>query len=93
LADEEIISEFSRYLPKLFKQFNPAEITNQHIFKFKNAQHVVDTAYGDKIPKYQSPVKGVYLANFSQVFPEDRGTNFSVREGNKIAELVQQEFV
>jgi len=30
----------------------------------------------------------VYLANFSQIFPEDRGTNFAVREGNKVAELV-----
>jgi protoporphyrinogen oxidase len=93
LTDEEIISEFSRYLPRLFSEFNSTQITSQHVFKFKNAQHVVDIGYSDKIPPYQSLVKGVYLANFSQVFPEDRGTNFSVREGNKIAELVQQEFV
>jgi hypothetical protein len=33
----------------------------------------------------------VYLANFSQVFPEDRGTNFAVVEGEKIAARVQRD--
>jgi len=28
---------------------------------------------------------GVFLSNFLQVFPEDRGTNFTVRAGLKIA--------
>jgi hypothetical protein len=31
---------------------------------------------------------GLYLANTSQIYPEDRGTNYSVRLGNRIAALV-----
>jgi hypothetical protein len=50
----------------------------------------VDTHYAEKIPDYQTPLPGVYLTNFSQIFPEDRGTNFAVREGLKIAGLIQR---
>jgi len=50
----------------------------------------VDTGYEEKIPDYKTPLPGVYLANFSQIFPEDRGTNFAVREGEKIAALARQ---
>ena len=78
-------------LPKLFPQFEAARVEEKFIFRFRAAQHIVDTAYEEKIPDYKTPLPGVFLANFSQVFPEDRGTNFAVREGEKIARLVAQE--
>jgi hypothetical protein len=53
----------------------------------------VDTEYDTKIPAYQTPLPGVFLANFSQIFPEDRGTNFAVREGEKVAALIQKQAV
>ena len=31
---------------------------------------------------------GLYLANTTQIYPEDRGTNYSVRLGNQIAAIV-----
>jgi hypothetical protein len=48
----------------------------------------VDTAYEQKIPDYQTPVPGLFLANFSQIFPEDRGITYAVREGLKVAQLM-----
>jgi hypothetical protein len=44
--------------------------------------------YGETIASPRTPVPGLYLANFSQIYPEDRGTNYAVREGNAIAALV-----
>ena len=35
-----------------------------------------------------TPVKGVFLANIQQVYPHDRGTNYAVELGEKVAELV-----
>jgi hypothetical protein len=31
------------------------------------------------------------LANTSQIYPEDRGTNYSVRLGNQIAKIVLED--
>jgi len=91
LSDDELTRLWFGYLPKMFPQFSAAEIGEKHIFRFRAAQHIVDRRYDEKIPDYQTPLPGVYLANFSQIFPEDRGTNFAVVEGEKIAALVQRD--
>jgi hypothetical protein len=75
----------------MFPDFDAARAGERHVFRFKAAQHIVDTDYEKKIPDYRTPLPGVFLANFSQVFPEDRGTNYAVREGEKIAEMVRRE--
>jgi protoporphyrinogen oxidase len=88
MSDEAIKELWIEGTKKIFPDFDEATITGCEIFKFKNAQHIVDPGYEQKIVPYESPLKGVYLANFSQIFPEDRGTNFAVAEGTKVAHLI-----
>jgi hypothetical protein len=75
----------------MFPQFDPARVSERHVFRFKAAQHIVDTRYQERIPDPRTPLPGVFLANFSQIFPEDRGTNWAVSEGFKVAEMVANE--
>lgn len=88
--DEEatVIDTLFAGVQRVFPQFDCSKLTQTHLFRLRNAQHVVDCDYESKIPPYRSPVEGIYLANFSQIFPEDRGTNFAVREGRKIARML-----
>jgi protoporphyrinogen oxidase len=88
MSDDELARVWWDYLRKMFPEFDPARVTERHVFRFKAAQHIVDTQYEQKIPPYQTPLPGLWLSNFSQIFPEDRGTNFAVREGLKIAGVV-----
>jgi protoporphyrinogen oxidase len=90
LSDEDLTRRWFGYLPKLFPDFDSRQVEQKFIFRFRDAQHIVDTGYEEKIPEHQTPLPGVFLANFSQIFPEDRGTNFAVREGEKIAGLIQK---
>jgi len=92
-ADQDIAKEWINGVKEIFPDFDPATITDSKIFRFKNAQHIVDVGYEQKIPDYQSPVPGVFLANFSQIFPDDRGTNYAVQEGQKTARLIDHELV
>ena len=91
LSDAELAKLWFGYLKKMYPAFDAARISERHVFRFRAAQHIVDTGYEEKIPDYQTPLPGVFLSNFSQIFPEDRGTNFAVREGEKIAALVRRE--
>ena len=91
MSEEEIYSLWFDSVKKIFPHFDKTKVIEKHLFKLKYAQHIVDLDYESKIPSYETPVKNLYLSNFSQIFPEDRGTNFAVREGNKIAELITQE--
>ena len=55
------------------------------------AQPIIGTGYSEKMPAHRTPVRGVYLANTAQVYPEDRGTNYSVRMGRMIAKMVMKD--
>ncbi|HAP38008.1 hypothetical protein A2574_01090 [Candidatus Shapirobacteria bacterium RIFOXYD1_FULL_38_32] len=85
VSEEQIKNDFYQYLKKIFPDFDRGQIENDWVFRFKNAQHIVDCNY--KVPPYKISEK-VYQANFAQIFPEDRGTNYAVREGIKIAEMI-----
>jgi protoporphyrinogen oxidase len=89
LSDDALAKLWWDYLKTMFPQFDTSRVQERHIFRFKAAQHVVDTTYQEKVPAFRTPLPGIYLANFSQLFPEDRGTNFSVRDGNKVAAMVR----
>ncbi len=82
-SDEKIKEEWFKYLAKIFPEFNSKKVFKKWIFKFKNAQHLVEIGY--RPLAYKTPLKNVYLMNFAQIFPEDRGTNFAVAEANKLA--------
>lgn len=85
--------EWFAYLKKVFPQFDATQVASSELFKFSHAQHVVDTNYLEKIPPYQTQYANTYMSNFAQIFPEDRGTNYAVREGRRIAELISHELV
>ena len=91
LSDDELAKLWFDYLKKMFPAFDSAQVYERHTFRFRAAQHIVDTDYAAKIPDFKTPLPGVWLSNFSQIFPEDRGTNFAVREGERIASLIQTE--
>lgn len=74
-------------LKQVFPDFNEKKISEKHYFRFANAQHIVDAGYAKKIPAKKTPLPNVYLSNFSQIYPEDRGTNYAVRDGEAIAHL------
>ena len=87
-----IMNEWEDGIKTMFPDFEASKIRERKLFKFKNAQHIVDIGYDKKIPPYESVLKNVYLSNFSQIYPDDRGLNYAVQEGNKIAKMVDRSF-
>ncbi|NQU96930.1 MAG: amine oxidase, partial [Chloroflexi bacterium] len=44
-----------------------------------------------RIPAHKTPLDRLYLANTTQVYPEDRGTNYSVRMGRDVAKMMMRD--
>ena len=81
---------FAAYLPHLQKinpQFSADWVEEMWHFKEAAAQPIVPLNYSAQIPEYRTPIRNLYLANTTQIYPEDRGTNYSVRLGQEIARL------
>lgn len=91
MDDAPLLDAWLGYLARMFPAFDRAQLREQHVFRFRNAQHVVDCDYERKIPAFRTPLPGVYLGNFSQIFPHDRGTNYAVRDGLRLAGIVLED--
>jgi protoporphyrinogen oxidase len=78
----------ARYEPGL-RAINPAFsrgwVKQSWRFSEPAAQPIVTVGYGDRIPPLRTPAPGLVLANTTQVYPEDRGTNYAVRLGEQAA--------
>lgn len=86
---EEIRTEWLAGLRTMFPDFDPDDVEDWAVFKFRDAQHIVDKGFREnKIVPYEMPVTGAFLSNFTQIYPDDRGTNFAVREGTVVSERV-----
>jgi len=80
------------YIQKMFPDFKRDWIQEAHLWKAKYSQPIVEKNYSKLIPDYKSPYDGLYICTMAQIYPEDRGTNYAVREGRKIAEKIYNEF-
>lgn len=91
MDDQAIRQKWYAGVRSLFPQFDPADVEESYVFKFRNAQHIVGVGYEAKIPAMRTPLPGFYLSNFSQIFPDDRGTNYAVRDGKIVAGMIEQD--
>ena len=84
-SDKEIEKEFFDYLKKIKPDFDEKQILEKKIFRMKYAQHIVSQKY--KVPSYKVG-DNLYNLNFAQIYPEDRGINFAVKEAGKIVKEI-----
>ncbi len=84
-ADEVLTETWFAGVSQVFPHFDPSQIIEKFVFRFRNAQHIVGTDYDLRVPPFDTGMPGLFLSNFSQIYPEDRGTNYAVRDGTAIA--------
>ena len=91
LPEEDLIATYLPFLTRINPEFDPSWVERWWVFRERAAQPIVTLNYSTKIPDHRTGLPGLYLANTSQIYPEDRGTNYSVRLGNRIAALVDRD--
>ncbi|MDA8188522.1 MAG: NAD(P)/FAD-dependent oxidoreductase [Dehalococcoidales bacterium] len=88
LSDGELLRAYIPHLRKINPSFDESWITGYRVYRDVGGQPVVTTNYSAQLPSYETPIPGLYLANTTQIYPEDRGTNYSVRLGRTIGGIV-----
>ncbi|HZU76422.1 MAG TPA: NAD(P)/FAD-dependent oxidoreductase, partial [Dehalococcoidia bacterium] len=79
MPDDELFAEYVPYLRRVNPEFSPDWVERYWVFRERGAQPIITLNYSERIPPLRTPLPGLYLANTSQIYPEDRGTNYSVR--------------
>lgn len=83
---EEVLEEYTPYIKKLNPNFDKSWITQMYFWKAAYAQPIVTVDYKDHIPPHDTPLPNVYVANMFQVYPHDRGQNYSIEMANQLAD-------
>lgn len=87
-SESDLINEFLPHLAKINPKFKRSWIKKSYLFKAPFAQPIIPKYYSKSVPSFETPIDGLYLCNMQQVYPYDRGTNYAVELGEKVAKLI-----
>ncbi|MBI4299008.1 MAG: NAD(P)/FAD-dependent oxidoreductase [Chloroflexi bacterium] len=88
----ELLEEYLPHLRKINPDFDRSWIETSYHHRVDAAQPIIGTNFSQRIPDHRTPFRGLYLANTTQIYPEDRGTNYSVRMGKQVAKMVMEDY-
>lgn len=87
-SDEKLQEQFMAGLRRMFPQWDTSTIRAIEVNRARYVQPVMCTGYARILPPLATPIENVYLASMAQIYPEDRGQNYAIRMGRRIAHLV-----
>ena len=83
--DNVFLDKVRRYLKKI----NPALLDDDFIdiraSRYRHAQPICDPGYLSKLPPVKLPIEGLWVADTSYYYPEDRGISESIGFGRQMA--------
>jgi protoporphyrinogen oxidase len=82
---DALLARYESSLRRINPAFERSWIRRRWLFREPAAQPIVTVGYERLIPPLQTGVPGLLLANTTQIYPEDRGTNYAVRLGDQAA--------
>jgi protoporphyrinogen oxidase len=88
LSQDELLARFLPALARFNPKFEPAWVKQSWLFREAYAQPIPPVNHSRSIPDVRTPIPGLYLASMSQVYPWDRGTNYAVELGRRVARYV-----
>lgn len=89
--EETVLTRYEGWIRRINPAFDRSWIRGLWLFKDRAGQPIVHARYHETIPPHRTPIPGLYLANTTQIYPEDRGQNYSIRMGRQVARLVVEE--
>lgn len=81
LSGDEFLAYALPCLTRIHPHLRPEWVLGHHLWRARWSQPVVEKQYSRLIPAQDSPWQGLHLCTMAQIYPEDRGTNYAVREG------------
>jgi protoporphyrinogen oxidase len=85
MSKEELLERFLPALKRVNPRFEAAWVRDAWLHREPYAQPIVPVNHSRNVPPLATPLPGLFWASMSQVYPWDRGTNFAVELGQRVA--------
>jgi protoporphyrinogen oxidase len=83
--DQAFLDKVKRYLMKINPSLTDADFLDMRASRYRYAQPICEPGYLDRLPPAKLPVGGLWVADTSYYYPEDRGISESIAFGRKMA--------
>jgi protoporphyrinogen oxidase len=90
LSTDEVLARFEPGLRRINPDFDRSWIRESWSFAAPFAQPIVTPAFARSIPGFDTPVDGLYVANMFQVYPYDRGQNYSIELAERLVRHLER---
>lgn len=87
-SDDQYVDFALEHLKRMFPQMDRSWVVESKVWRAEFAQPVAEKNYSQYVPGYETPFKNVLISTMAQIYPEDRGTNYAIREARLIAEKI-----
>jgi protoporphyrinogen oxidase len=84
--DQVFLDKVKRYFKKINPTLTDDDFIDMHASRYRHAQPICEPGYLDRLPPARLPVQGLWVADTSHYYPEDRGISESIEFGRKMAQ-------
>ncbi|MBA2719600.1 MAG: NAD(P)/FAD-dependent oxidoreductase [Chloroflexi bacterium] len=81
---DETLARYAPAIRGLNPAFDPSWVGKRWAFGARFAQPIVTPGFRMRIPPFETPVPNLFVASMFQVFPHDRGQNYSIELAERV---------
>jgi protoporphyrinogen oxidase len=85
--DSAFLEKVRRYLRKINPELVDDDFIDLRASRYRYAQPICEPGHLDRLPPMALPVKGLWVADTSYYYPEDRGISESIEFGRNMARM------
>lgn len=89
-SDEEYFKFAMTHLQRMFPKLENSWVVDYKVWRSDYAQPVTERNYSSYVPGHETPFDNALISTMAQIYPEDRGTNYAIREGRAVAAKLEK---
>lgn len=87
-TDEQYFEFALEHLKRMFPKIERSWVIEYAVWRSEYAQPVTERNYSQYVPGQETPYENGMISTMAQIYPEDRGTNYAIREGRRAAKAL-----
>ncbi len=87
-SEDQYVDFALEHLKRMFPKLDRSWVIECRVWRAEYAQPVTERNYSKYVPSRETPFRNAYISTMAQIYPEDRGTNYAIREGREISDVL-----
>jgi protoporphyrinogen oxidase len=89
---KDLFTEYVAMLRHMNPDFSENWVKEYHVSRTPYAQPIFTTNFVDLTPSHRTPIRGFYVTDSTQFYPEDRTISQAIRRGRSVAGMIMADF-